>query len=792
MNLSRRCLSFLNSASVSRGAFLLPLVVLLPGISAPVFAQGTRLWTQSRFEEFEKGTPQGVAIGSDGKLRGGPVTTEVFTTPSSFVWSVVAGKDGVVYLATGSPATVLRVTPDGKSSKLFETKALAVQVVRLGPDGALYAATIPDGKVYRLKTDVSAPIDEATAQVVFDLSKADLGKADGEKATADGKKPEEKSRYIWDMTFDSAGRLYVATGGPGAVYRLNVKEAQPKVELFFKSDEQHIRALTWDKAGNLLAGSDGSGLVYRIDPNGKGYVLFSAPRREITALAVGADGTVYAADVGDKNHNPLPQLPVQAGIGGITISFVNPASVQAANASTALPDGTEVYALTPNQAPRKLWSDKDDIVYQLAATADGLTALTGNRGRIFTIHSDGSYGDIAHLEAQQAVALTATSTGWLVGTGNTGKLYKLENPASKETGHDYASDVLDAGALARWGRVEVDPGSRGYQLWTRSGNVEQPVRSAKDWGWSEWQPASGGKVASPAGRYLQWKAELDGDAVLSGVGINYLPVNSAPAVDDVLVVPGARFTPQPPQAQQPTVTIAFPNPSQNGAAFDPNAASQPIQAQKDRTAVTVRWNAHDDNGDDLIYDLYLRGDGERVWRLLKKGLTDKVYSFDGAALPDGGYEIKVVASDAPSHTPGDALTGDLVSDRFELDTTAPVISNLTAGKPLLGECKPLPCTRPLTIPVSFDAKDAISPIGKAEYSLDAGQWQYVEPVDGLSDSKEEHYSFTVPLPIGPDGKVDAAQEHLISVRAYDRHDNMGTAKTIVPASGSAAAKQEGK
>jgi hypothetical protein len=96
----------------------------------------------------------------------------------------------------------------------------------------------------------------------------------------------------------------------------------------------------------------------------------------------------------------------------------------------------------------------------------------------------------------------------------------------------------------------------------------------------------------------------------------------------------------------------------------------------------------------------------------------------------------------------------------------------------------------MTIPVNFDAKDAASPISKAEYSLDAGSWQYVEPVDGLSDSKEEHYSFTVPLPVSPDGKTDASAEHLISVRAYDRHDNMGTSKVIVP--GSPAAKPEGK
>ena len=32
----------------------------------------------------------------------------------------------------------------------------------------------------------------------------------------------------------------------------------------------------------------------------------------------------------------------------------------------------------PNEAPRKLWSGKDEIVYKLAATAEGLTALTGN------------------------------------------------------------------------------------------------------------------------------------------------------------------------------------------------------------------------------------------------------------------------------------------------------------------------------------------------------------------------------------------------------------------------------
>jgi len=705
----------------------------------------------------------------------------VLTTPSSFVWSVAADKTGTVYLATGSPATVLRVAKDGKITNLFETKALAVQVLRMGPDGNLYAATLPEGKVYRIKPDAAAAVNETAAEVVFDLEKAEAKSADGAKP--DGKAADGKARYIWDMTFDQAGRLYVATGGPAAIYRLNVAEAQPKAEVFFKCDEQHIRALAWDKTGNLIAGTDGSGLVYRISPEGKGYVLFSAPRREVTSVAVGVDGTIYAADVGDKNRNPLPQLPVQSGSVGITISFVQPGSVQAANASTALPEGTEIYALKPNEAPRKLWAGKDEIVYQLAATADGLTALTGNRGRVFTIHADGSFSDVAHLDAQQAVALVPTPDGFLVGTANTGKLFRLVgangNGASGKKEHSYASDVLDAGATARWGRMEVDPESHGYEIWTRSGNVEQPARNQKDWGWSDWQLAAGEKIVSPIGRYLQWKVVLNAaGGVVSGVGVNFLPVNSAPTVDDLLVVPGARVLQQQPQNQPGTVTIAFPN-ANVGVTFDGNAnnATAPIQAQKDRNAVTVRWAAHDDDGDDLSYDLYLRGDGEQVWRPLKKGLTERVYSFDGSAFPDGGYEIKVVVSDAPSHTPADALTGEMISERFELDTTPPMISDLKADGLVSRKCKDLPC--PPAFPVSFAAKDATSPISHAEYSLDAGQWQYIEPVGELSDAKEEHYSVLVPLPATLEGNADAQSEHLITVRVYDRHDNMATAKIVV-------------
>jgi len=746
--------------------------------TSPVFcpslvrAQGTHLWQQSQMEDFEKGTPQGVAIESDGNLRQGPGLTELVTTPSSFVWSLAtesAAKGGTVFGGTGSPASVLRLAPsrDEKPFTLFESRDLSIQALTLGPDGSLYAAAVPSGKVYKLNPNATAKVDESSATVVFDASKADAA------STADAKSASSntgsQTHYIWDLTFDAAGRLYIATGNPGAVYRVDLSKPSAAPELFFKSDEAHLRTLAWDGKGNLLAGSDGSGLVYRIDPQGKGYVLFEAPRREITSIAVGAKGTIYAACVGDKSRNPLPPLPVQ-GVAAITITVVQPQSLQAANASASVPEGTEIYALSENQAPRKLWSSKDDIVYSLASRSDGLLAISGNRGHIFRIHDDGSYADIGHLAAQQGLSLAAAreaqgEAGFLIGTGNTGKVYLLGASQS----HEYASDVLDAGAFARFGRVEIEPGSSGYQILTRTGNVEQPVR-----GWSDWQPLNDGAVASPPGRFLQWKATLDRGGSLGSVGVNYLPVNSAPVVDDMVVAPGARLNAQNSVSQGQTVSINLPSSgSAGGVTFDTSSTS-PLQATKDRTAVTVRWSAHDDNGDDLIYSLYLRGDDETVWRLLKDKITDKAYSFDATLVPDGGYRIKVVASDAPSHTPGDALTGEKVSDRFVIDTTPPDITGLkSAGQP--ATCQESHCRKPFL--VSFDAADTTSPIAHAEYSLDAGPWQYVEPVGMISDSNREHYEFLVTV----DAEGGKTAEHLITVRAYDRYDNVGVAKTVIPA-----------
>jgi hypothetical protein len=277
----------------------------------------------------------------------------------------------------------------------------------------------------------------------------------------------------------------------------------------------------------------------------------------------------------------------------------------------------------------------------------------------------------------------------------------------------------------------------------------------------------------PQARFAQWKLTLKPGTSIHAVAINYLPTNIAPVVDEVVVMPGARVNTQQQFQQQPTVMINLPSASANVINLQQDPATQPLQGVKDKGAVTARWAAHDDNGDDLVFALYYRGAGEQNWQLLKDNLSDRYYSFDAAQLPDGPYRVKVVASDAPSHNPGEALTAERTSERFVLDTESPMVTNLSArlegGK----------------LHVTAEARDPSTAVAHAEYSIDAGPWQYVEPVGKVSDAQTEHYDFSAPLP-QPSEQLRVAKlppvnpgEHVVSLRVTDRYDNSATAKTVV-------------
>src|SRR5215831_10204013 len=276
--------------------------LLLPCLAV---AEGTRIWQQSKYDEFEKGTAHGIAISSDGSLSLAPALTALYTSPSAYLWDVVSDTEGNVYAAAGSPARVYKITPDAKASTIFAPQELSVQALAIDASGAIYAATSPDGKVYKVVRgsgaaakskgslqDPSATDSSYSATVFF----------------------EPKSKYIWALALDKQGRLYVATGDRGEIFRV---DSSGKGSLFFQSDESQVRVLDFDRAGNLIAGTDGSGLVYRISPQGEGFVLYSAPKKEITALAVDGEGNIYAAGTGEKRGAPVAPTTAPASTGVI-------------------------------------------------------------------------------------------------------------------------------------------------------------------------------------------------------------------------------------------------------------------------------------------------------------------------------------------------------------------------------------------------------------------------------------------------------------------------------------------
>jgi len=751
----------------NRFAVLLSLLAL----SGLALADGTRTWEQSKFEDLTKGTATGVAIRSSGGLELAPSFKLLYATPSTYIWAVAADEAGNVYAATGSPARVYRITPDGHASIIFEPKELQVQTLEVGPGGAIYAATAPDGKVYKIehkpneKGSPKAEAKKAEKETAEDAAKPTL---DASWSSSEYFAPGTK--YIWDLVLDKSGNLYVATGDHGEIYKVTPKGEH---SVFFKSDDTHIRVLALDAQGNLIAGTDGSGLIYRISPAGEGFVLYSAAKKEITALALDRAGNIYAAGVGEKRAgaatSPAGATSSMISMGassdsssptpGMTLTVTpSPATVGPfpfPGGGTS--GGSDVYRIASDGSPSRIWTSHEDIVYALAFDShDHLLAGTGNRGHVFAIEGQEEFSDLLKAPASQVTGFAKAPGGGLyAASSNLGKIFLLgPGPESEGT---YESDVFDAKVFSRWGRAEFR-GAGNVDLLARSGNVDNPDRN-----WSPWAPVNLAKdpaTGVPAARYAQWKAVLHAGntrPAVDTVTLNYLPKNVSPEIEDISVQMGVRYQPL---QKSSGLNLGSDLSGSSGSHFE-----SPVPSTHDRDAIGVKWNAHDENDDQLVYSVYYRGDGETRWLLLKENLTDKAYSFDASLLPDGGYTVKVVASDAPSHSPGEALTASKVSRRFEVDTTPPRVENLTAA--LEGS----------QIHIHFRAEDGFSTIRRAEYSVDAGDWKYVEPVGQLSDAKVEDYDFKADVEAAKDG----TSEHVVVVRVYDKYDNMGAAKFLLKA-----------
>jgi len=725
----------------------------LAGVAA--FAGQTQIWTQGEYADFERGVINNLSMRSDGLLSLAPHSHELYDTSQAYLWALARDSKGNLYTAGGTSAKLFRIPPGGPGKMVAEVDALEIHAIAIDSKDRVYFGTAPDGKVYRV-TGNGKP------EVFYD----------------------PKAKYIWSLAFDSKGDLLVATGGvPNGQGEIHKVMADGKGSVFFKTDETHVRSMAIDSKDNLIVGTEPGGLVLRISPAGEGFVLYQMAKKEVTAVAVAANGVIYAAAVGTKQGGPGPSAPAPAPPPPATAA--NPGGTSAASARPAAPPpasigsagvsgGSEVYAIDPNGNPRRVWGHTQDVVYAMAFDAQGRVLLgAGNKGSLYRIESPTQYTALLSLPLTQITAFQSGPGGKLyAATGNTGKVFEI-GPEVEHSG-TIESDVFDSSMYTLWGRLSFEAHLNGGQIaiTTRSGNLDQPQKN-----WSPWSAAitspKGGRVTSPAARFVQWKATLTADSAghspeLESVDVAYLPKNVEPRVDEVEITPANYRFPAPVLnlAAAPAGPVQNLNLPPLGRRSGP---TMPTPPQGDTTTATpgmqfakgflgARWLASDPNGDTMFYTVEIKGENETEWKPLKERLTDKYLSWDGSAFPDGDYRLRVTATDAPSNPPAEALTARHVSAPFTIDNTPPKISDLTASR------------NGGKLQVRWHAADALSNLGRSEYSLDGGDWTVAEPVTKLTDSPALDYELTLDA---------AAGEHTVAIRVVDDNDNLAVDKVVV-------------
>ena len=693
---------------------------------SPASAVVTATWTVETYQQFDAGDASNAFITSTGELRPG-WNTKRTALEGDAVWSSVKLADGSVLLGSDAGGSIFRVQGDTSKKLVSIPGAIAVVSLAQTSDGTVWAGAMPGNKVWKI--DVNAGKATAGPQLGKDVKDVET---------------------IWSLA--AAGNtVYAGTGPSGKLFAISGGTAKE----VFDTDDKRITALTVTSDGRVWLGTSERALVFRFDPKeSKGRAMADFAGNEVSSLAPYRDGVVAAA-------NDLAETPPAQGKTAAQIEAAEKPTA-AKGQTTKLPD-----------AGSKPGADKDP-----PTVADlGRKGAKKGKGALFKIGGDGRLDQLHALTATYFTAIAVSTDGSIfVGAADKGRVYMVDPEGAVATAFDidersvsqvwadgkagiafatddsaatyrttgradqarYSSDVLDAKAVSRFGKLTwVATGKT--KIETRSGNTAKPGV-----GWSEWQSptqpgklgggAEGGKIASPAGRYLQFRVSLEDDSSrVRRVTAYYVPQNLATQVQDVTVELATKET----------------TPTLKDSAAKPRS---PV--------LKLKWKIENPDSDDTVYTLEARRDGEANWRPIATGktpLTAVTWDWNTETYPDGWYKVRVTSSDAAANSPDRALTSSQSTVMFAIDNTRPQIDNLTINYPR----------------AQARATDAISTINEMSFSIDDGPWQLGTTADALFDDLTEDLRIDVPagLPRGT---------HTLAVRVADAAGNVGsTSATFV-------------
>jgi hypothetical protein len=730
----------------------LALALFLPFVMP---AATSTAWEVTGFADFLKGRLSGLSLTADGSLQLGPSVKWNVALNHPALWSIALAPDGAIYASTGHQGKVFRISRDGETSVVWTADQPEVFALAIDRKGVLYAGTSPNGGVYR--------IEHGKARQIWASS----------------------AKYIWGLQAAPDGALYVATGEQGRIYRI---DPNGNAEVYYETGQSNITALVLGPDGHLYAGSDPNGLLYEISGPKQGTILFDSNLPEIRAIALDPNGCVYAAGMGGAvaARSSMGASSTTTNSSGAVVATTptvvtvteaagpdqSKAATSSTSSSTSSTTNTSVveisgveksaiYRISPDRTVETLRSSKDDNVYDILLDGDTLIFSTDDHGRIYRLN-----GSKATLLAEPGDGETTRllKTGSMIygALSNPARLIALDTTGTG-TGY-YESQVHDSTSVARWGHFQWRGTGSGVAFRTRTGNAARP-----DATWSRWsEPVSDPSdslIQSPAARFIQWRAEwpAGSNAVITSVDVPYLPQNTPPVIRSIAVTSvvgtnaaksGSSTAANSSSAYSITVTDTGDAPAASSATTTAQTVSR-LQT----TQTQISWQADDPDGDKLVYSVYFRADDENDWQLIRSRMFENTLLLDPDVFADGRYFFRVVASDAPSNAPEYARQTELVSTPVLIDNTPPLV---TLGAPHRNGTE---------LDIDVDAADKISPLRLCEYSLDAGFWQPIEAVDGVTDSPRERFHLHL-------DKLRPG-EHLLVFRVYDSANNAGLARVIL-------------
>jgi hypothetical protein len=685
-------------------------------VTMPAQAVVTALWTVETYQQFDAGDATSAFITSTGELRPGWDTKRT-ALEGDAIWSSLRLADGTTLLGSDAKGTIYRLQNDVSKKLASLPGAIAVVSLAQTSDGAIWAGAMPGNKVFRVGLDGKV----TPGPVLKDVE------------------------TVWALVA-VGNTVYAGTGPSGKLYSITGATAKE----VFDSDDKRITALTVTSDGAVWLGTSDRALVFRYDPkSNKARAMADFAGNEVSALAAYRDGIVAAA-------NDLVDAPTPIG--------KTATQVEAAEKPTA-PKGQ---ATKPPDAGTKPGADKDP----LPVTDLGRKGARKGKGALFRVGPDGRLDQLHALTATYFTSVAVGKDIVYAGAADKGRVYMVDVDGSVATAFDvdersvsqlwfdrnllafatddaaaayratgrasqarYMSDVLDAKAVSRFGKLSWNASGK-VKLETRSGNTAKPGV-----GWSEWAVpqqigklgggSDGGKIASPGGRYLQFRVALEDDnARVRRVNAYYVPQNQATTVQEVTI----------------EVATKDSTPTLKDSAAKPRS---PV--------LKIKWKVENPDSDDTTYTLEARRDGEANWRPISTGktpLSATTWDWNTETYPDGWYRVRVTASDAAANTPDRALSSNASSTMFAIDNARPTISNLEVTYPK----------------AKAKASDGISTLAEMAFSIDDGPWQLGTTVDGLYDDLSE--DLRIDLPAGL-----ARGAHTLAVRVADAAGNVGSTST---------------